>query len=666
MFRCATTFAFLLCLLLSSFVDAFLNATETNGTLSLQNDRVLFVMNKTNSYIDIVTFDGINVLGTPVDPTSAIGPYMDAILTPKQDNYVPGITANYTILQGVDSFGVAYGGMIMSQTAPEGVIGEVLEQYWFLRETETSLHAFSRIAYHNSSVPFLADLQDIRTLFRPHGPMFTHLSTNKDFFVPQPRPNPAVDSTKDLGVATLVQDTTWYIGNRTNDPFVDQVGDYFTKYSMADTYRYHTVHGLFADGTYTPDNSTIGAWTIFNTKDTFFGGPTYSDLVVDGLLYNYIMSNHHGNQTPNITDGFERTWGPAVFHLNHGPVNGSLQQLQEEAEQFANSSYAHQFYDDIARYIPGYVTTSSRGSWTAQLQLPTGAKNTIAILSAPGYDYQDNVFNTSAYQYWAEVGSDGHIEIDRVKEGDYRLTVYADNIFGDFVQENITVTAGQTTKSGIIAWEAESAGTELWRLGVPDKSAGEYKHGYQPDPDHPLHPPQYRIYWGAYDFVDEFPQGVNFKIGESQESVDFNYVHWSVFGGSLTRPAVVAASTVNNWTITFDVEPEDLTGTSNATFTVQLAGASTAAGNTDVYSNTTKYSNLPYVVVINGKELDPWYYRSSSCAIRSGITCYQNAHKFQFPATYLWTNATNELVLSLPFNATSISVMYDALRLEVQ
>lgn len=34
-----------------------------------------------------------------------------------------------------------------------------------------------------------------------------------------------------------------------------------------------------------------------NTKDTYFGGPLHSDLVVDGILYNYISSNHHGDQT---------------------------------------------------------------------------------------------------------------------------------------------------------------------------------------------------------------------------------------------------------------------------------------------------------------------------------------------------------------------------------
>lgn len=46
-----------------------------------------------------------------------------------------------------------------------------------------------------------------------------------------------------------------------------------------------------------------------NTKDTYFGGPLHSDLVVDGIVYNYILSSHHGDGTPNITDGFDRTFG---------------------------------------------------------------------------------------------------------------------------------------------------------------------------------------------------------------------------------------------------------------------------------------------------------------------------------------------------------------------
>jgi rhamnogalacturonan endolyase len=73
----------------------------------------------------------------------------------------------------------------------------------------------------------------------------------------------------------------------------------------------------FADGSKTDDGSTYGAWMVMNTKDTYFGGPLHSDLTVDGILYNYMSSNHHGDQTPNITNGFDRTFGPVG--TNHLP-----------------------------------------------------------------------------------------------------------------------------------------------------------------------------------------------------------------------------------------------------------------------------------------------------------------------------------------------------------
>ena len=269
-----------------------LTTSETNITLTIANDRVSFVLNKTDGIIHSVIFDGVQVLGVPVDNTSAIGPYVDAYFTPAENDYNPGggPGSNYQLINGTDSFGIDYGGMVMRQPNSEGYVGETIEQYWFLRDTETSLHAFTRVAYENTTTPLLCEFIQLRTLFRPHGYFFTHLSSTDDWYVPQPRPNPAIDSVADLGIATQVQDTTWYIGNRTGDPFVENVADYYTKYSMSGAYRYHLVHGLFADGTNTPDNTTFGAWTIFNTKDTFFGGPTYVDLLEDGLLYNYIVS----------------------------------------------------------------------------------------------------------------------------------------------------------------------------------------------------------------------------------------------------------------------------------------------------------------------------------------------------------------------------------------
>ena len=80
-----------------------------------------------------------------------------------------------------------------------------------------------------------------------------------------------------------------------------------------------------------------------------------------------------------------------------------------------------------------------------------------------------------------------------MKAGTYRLTVsasgwcnyrvrlttnidttcYHTGIFGDYVQDDIVVEAGKQTHVQA-TWVPESAGTELWRIGVPDKSAGEF------------------------------------------------------------------------------------------------------------------------------------------------------------------------------------------------
>jgi hypothetical protein len=50
--------------------------------------------------------------------------------------------------------------------------------------------------------------------------------------------------------------------------------------------------------------------------------------------------------------------------------------------------------------------------------------------------------------------------------------------------------------------------------------------------------------------------------------------------------------------------------------------------------------------------------RSKCCQLQ------QHSHKFTFSASYLSSDVTNEMLLSLTFTASGISVTYDALRLE--
>lgn len=284
-----------------------------------------------------------------------------------------------------------------------------------------------------------------------------------------------------------------------------------------------------------------------------------------------------------------------------------MEELRQEARKFYSPTWNAAFYDSIAKYVPNYVPTSGRTTWKGHVDLPAGASNPIAVLAQNGVDFQDNVLDTKAYQYWADIDpKTGDVSIPMVKAGTYRLTVYADGIFGQYTKDGVEVVAGkvQTTHA---RWREENEGTEIWRIGTPDKSSGEYRHGYAPDLTKPLHPEQYRIYWAVYDFPTDYPDGVVYTVGKSNPAVHLNYVHWSVFGGYAnsirTQPYY---KNVNNWTILWDMNESQFTRKREATFTVQLAGAKTAAGNTDVYNASEPFANLPYTVVVNGHELEPW------------------------------------------------------------
>ncbi|KAI9063041.1 polysaccharide lyase family 4 protein [Trametes sanguinea] len=626
-------------LLLGTTVAVDVN--ETSSGFALANDRISLDVVKGSGYIRNLLFDGISVLGNLSGNAGQI--YTDF---PGNAFALTG-NAETQIVRGR-----GYAGLVLTDN--DTTTGSLVQRSWFLRDGETGLHSFVRLAYHNSTVSSKGELGEVRTMFRPNGGPWTTLVTNSEQWAPIPGPEAVAKEVQ-------VQDATWYLGLTPSDAYVQQESDYFTKYSFADN-QTNEAHGLYGQS---PDGTPIGAWWVVNQKDTFFGGPFHVDLMVDGIIYNKLSTNHGGATNPNVTNGFDRTFGPQFLYLNraHG---ASLQQLLADAERYADPSWNAEFYDEIAPYVHGYVPSKSRGSFFANIQVPRGARDVVAILSANGVHFQDSAADPTAYQYFATDVRGGLVNFDRVKAGTYRLTVAASGIFGDFIQDNIVVKPGKQTHIKAI-WVPESAGTELWRIGTPDKTSGEFKNGWERDLTHPRHPSKYRIFWGAWDFPNEFPGGVNFTVGKSIEGRDWNYVHWSQYGPTYTRNDTV--TNINRWTINFDIDSSTvrkLTTHAVATFTIQLAAAKTTSGNTDVVQGA--FPNFPLNIYVNN-ESDPlvWtiqWFESSSCAERSAISCHLLSNKLQFPATWL-KSGHNSFVLELP-HAAPVYVQYDALRLELQ
>ncbi|KAK8844836.1 hypothetical protein IAR55_006686 [Kwoniella newhampshirensis] len=611
-------------------VRAAIDHVETNATITLSSSRLVLEINKTLGAMTGLAFDGIDLLG-PVSGRIGMG-YFDcfcipavnaSVWSPSNPNpqssrhYYVGQSgqATYEIHRGNDTDNTPWIGLIMNETYAGS--GQFFQQWWFIRDGEQGYHSFTRMQFHNGTADVnLGNLQEFRQVISPNTDVWTHLVTNKQQYGHLP-------SRAATGNQTTVQDATWYFNITEGD---------------------HPAHGFYADGT-ASNGTTLGFWTVFNSLEGYTGGPLRSDLVVDTNIYNYYASNHRGASTMNITSGFDRIFGPSFFYINR---DGDVQSLLADASAYSNASFAADFYDQVSPLISGYANSSQRGDFVGKVSLPHGASNAKLVLAQNGVDFQDNV-DFRAGQYWANVSSDGSVTVPRVKVGVYRVTVYADGVFG----------------------------TELWRIGVPDKTAGEYLHGLAKDPNHTLHQEEYRQYWGAWDFPTDFPDGVNYTIGVSDPARDWNYVHYSRYGGSFTRPGYVLDN-VNVWMVNWIPDAGLVTQGKNATLTVQLAGARTAAGNLDAIEPSSNYSNVDYTININGNPL-VWtilYNQSSSCTDRSGIACYNIRKVFNFPGEWLKndTQDVNVFQFALPYNASggdvnfrnySVSVVYDAIRLEI-
>lgn len=135
---------------------------------------------------------------------------------------------------------------------------------------------FTRAFYFNESQPLLVTLGELRTLFRPDTPMWTHLYSGEGNYA-------SIPSKAAMYTGKAVQDATTYLGATPHDPYVSQFSDFFTKYSFSDQWRSHKAHGMYADGS-TTNGTTFGAWLVHNTVDTYYGGPLHSDFMVDGIV----------------------------------------------------------------------------------------------------------------------------------------------------------------------------------------------------------------------------------------------------------------------------------------------------------------------------------------------------------------------------------------------
>ena len=391
----------------------------------------------------------------------------------------------------------------------------------------------------------------------------------------------------------------------------------------------------------------IGIWFINPSTEYLSGGATKEELTGhldcnDGgapTLLNYWRGSHYGGSYCTIDSG--ETWtkvvGPFMIYCNSGMPP---EQLWREALQQAEKEKAAWPYDWVAGV--DYPQSFQRGEVGGRVvvhdpQAPgLEISNLLVGLAKPDYPARgwrggsartvDWQLDAKYYEFWTRGDSaTGKFHLNNVRPGVYTLHAIADGVLGEFTATNIVVRPGRNLDLGRLDWRPVRYGRQLWEIGVPNRSAEEFFHG-----DHYWK-------WGLYlQYPKEFPQDVDFVIGQSDWSRDWNYAQVPRDNG---KPTV--------WTVEFTL-PEAPHG--KAVLRLAIAGTSVRGGIEVSVNDHPAGGTGPM--------------QDTATVRRDAIRGYWSEYDVVFDAA-LMQAGLNQLKLSIPDDYPTAGVEYDYLRLEL-
>jgi rhamnogalacturonan endolyase len=299
---------------------------------------------------------------------------------------------------------------------------------------------------------------------------------------------------------------------------------------------------------------------------------------------------------------------------------------------------------------PDYTPPSLRGGFhrPGGTNFPANRANRSAF--PPLVDWQRD---TKFYQFWTRADADGNFEIRNVRPGNYTLHAFGDGVLGEFALTNVTVIATEKKPLGELAWQPPRFGRTLWEIGVPDRTAREFRHG-----DHFWQ-------WGLYYlYPQEFPHDVNFIVGQSDWRRDWNYAQPPRISG--TDHPVVNEDDEANGNDADSAPVSHSRGLEDSTWQIQFALTNAPAGQATLRLSFAGARDGSRVAVsLNGHSLgDTGALPATGVMHRDGIRGWWFERDFTFDAALLRAG-TNVFKLTSSANNWTQGVMYDCVRLEL-
>lgn len=396
-------------------------------------------------------------------------------------------------------------------------------------------------------------------------------------------------------------------------------------------------------------------WFLLNPSAEYLsGGPTKAEFLVHGThptVLSYWKSSHYygANVTTQEGEHWARVIGPLMFYVNEGPDHESM--VADARARLAEEE-ARWPYDwvDASGYTPpeerstisGQIALHDAGQTTYSGSLHVGLTQTPYQVPTPDGQMRDIEWQNDGkfYQFWT-VSTDpsGAFTIPNVPPGTYTLHAFADDVLGEFMQTNVTVTESTEINLGTLNWTPVRFGEEVWSIGRADRSAEEFAFGSR------YFEPGIQLQFNA-----AFPEGVTYDVATSTPD-DWFFAHF---------PTPHTGED-------YEIRPfVGIVGDGDATpYTIQFTLEEAPDGIATLRMAFTSTTNRELQISVNGTPLDPITFNVLDAALmRHQMYGRWFEKRVSFDASLLQAGE-NEITLTIPAGQINASVIYDYLRLEL-
>ena len=394
---------------------------------------------------------------------------------------------------------------------------------------------------------------------------------------------------------------------------VDQ-GTYEDKYKWSADLGVERVWGWssVSDANHGATGKNVGIWHIVASSEFYNGGPLKPDLN-DAPMVNMINGGHYyfGNDSGFAAgESWTRVSGPYFIYVNSvtntltDPVQTS-QALYADAKAQAAAEVTAWPYAWMNN--TNYASASQRGTVTGKIAIndtynPNASASNlwVGVVQQPSvtinnvYDFQ---LWMKPYQFWVKSDANGNFTIPNVIAGsNYTLYAFGPGASGMFMSKNqtggnpgityalpvspftVVVAGGATNNLGTVTWSPARVGPTVFEIGYPTRKGDKFRHGDDywvgdvgPSPTAPS------PVWDKFmEFPYDFPNGLNYVVGQSRWNTDWNYAQ-SVYPDSSGNSI-----------------------TSSSTVTFNLASAPVSGATASLMMGIASDDNSPIYVTVNG------------------------------------------------------------------